>query len=33
MKYTDHVLYNCGTVGYAAPEVSEYRDKSKMYTT
>ncbi|CAD8066217.1 unnamed protein product [Paramecium sonneborni] len=32
-KYHDHVLYNCGTHGYAAPEVQEYKEKQKMYTT
>ncbi|CAD8173950.1 unnamed protein product [Paramecium pentaurelia] len=32
-KYQEHVLYNCGTPGYAAPEVQEYKEKQKMYTT
>ncbi|CAD8174195.1 unnamed protein product [Paramecium octaurelia] len=32
-KYQEHVLYNCGTLGYAAPEVQEYKEKQKMYTT
>ncbi|CAD8072466.1 unnamed protein product [Paramecium sonneborni] len=32
-KYQEHVLYNCGTHGYAAPEVQEYKEKQKMYTT
>ncbi|CAD8154094.1 unnamed protein product [Paramecium pentaurelia] len=33
LKYQEHVLYNCGTHGYAAPEVQEYKEKQKMYTT
>ncbi|CAK79746.1 unnamed protein product (macronuclear) [Paramecium tetraurelia] len=32
-KYQEHVLYNCGTPGYAAPEVQEYKEKQKMYAT
>ncbi|CAK64180.1 unnamed protein product (macronuclear) [Paramecium tetraurelia] len=33
LDYQEHILYNCGTLGYAAPEVQEYKEKQKMYTT
>jgi serine/threonine protein kinase len=27
VKYTEQVLSNCGTPGYAAPEIMEYKEK------
>lgn len=31
IKQQSHVLYKCGTPGYVAPEILEYREKGRMY--
>jgi calcium/calmodulin-dependent protein kinase I len=32
IKQKRHVFYRCGTPGYVAPEILEYKDGQKMYS-